>query len=145
MRSLLPVALAGDYSVNAFACGWHERDAVVAVTRGALDYLARDELQGLGAHKFCRIRKGDTRLNLRLAGMVLTLDMIFNLGKTMRETGDLRQCLVLIRLGFAIKMVCSRGRACTQGCGIAPAGVFSRCQGFVQFTRSNDGLGGVLR
>jgi heat shock protein HtpX len=55
-------------SINAFAAGWDEEDSVIAVTRGALDSLTRDELQGLVAHELSHIREGDTRLNMRLAG-----------------------------------------------------------------------------
>ncbi|MBC7599102.1 MAG: M48 family metalloprotease, partial [Polaromonas sp.] len=60
-------------SINAFAAGWDEDDAVIAVTRGALDSLNRDELLGLVAHALSHIREGDTRLNMRLAGMVFGL------------------------------------------------------------------------
>ena len=37
MRAPLPMVLPRVDSINAFACGWHEGDAVVAVTQGALD------------------------------------------------------------------------------------------------------------
>jgi hypothetical protein len=75
-------------SINAFAAGWDEDDAVIAVTRGALDSLNRDELQGLVAHELSHIREGDTRLNMRLAGMVFGLELIFNLGARMCDRGD---------------------------------------------------------
>ena len=64
------MVLPREESINAFAAGWDEGDAVVAVTQGALDCLSRDELQGLLAHEFSHLREGDTRLNMRLAGMV---------------------------------------------------------------------------
>lgn len=38
--------------LNAFAAGLTTSDAVVAVTRGTLEKLSRDELQGVGAHEF---------------------------------------------------------------------------------------------
>ena len=54
-------------AINAFAAGWDESDAVVAVTQGALDYLNREEMQGMVAHELSHIHEGDTRLKMRLA------------------------------------------------------------------------------
>ena len=147
MRAPLPMVLARVDSINAFACGWDEGDAVVAVTQGALDHLTRDELQGLVAHEFSHIREGDTRLNMRLAGMVFGLEMIFNLGKTMCQADDMRQRSFLALPGFAIQVVGSLGWLA----GRALRAAVSRQREFladaraVQFTRSKDGLGGVLR
>ena len=54
--------------INAFAAGYRPGDAVIGVTRGALEYLKRDELQGVIAHEFSHILNGDMRLNMRLIG-----------------------------------------------------------------------------
>ena len=59
--------------INAFAAGYTPSDAAVAVTRGALDRLSRDELQGVIAHEFSHILNGDMRLNLRLMGWIFGL------------------------------------------------------------------------
>lgn len=134
-------------AINAFACGWDEDDAVVAVTRGALDLLTRDELQGLVAHEFSHLREGDTRLNMHLAGMVFGLEMIFNLGTTMCETDRNERHSFLLLPGLAIKATGSLGWIA----GRALKAAVSRQREFladaraVQFTRSKDGLGGVLR
>jgi heat shock protein HtpX len=147
MKPPQPMVLARMEAINAFACGWDEDDAVVAVTSGALDKLTRDELQGLVAHEFSHIREGDTRLNMRLAGMVSGLEMIFNLGKRMCETGDDGRSSFLALPGFAIKVSGSLGWLA----GRALKAAVSRQREFladaraVQFTRSKDGLGGVLR
>ena len=85
MKPPQAMVLASVDSINAFATGWGEDDAVIAVTRGALDKLTRDELQGLVAHELSHLREGDTRLNMRLTGMVFGLEMIFNLGQRMCE------------------------------------------------------------
>ena len=45
-------------------------DAVVAVSRGGMKLLTRDELQGVIGHEFSHILNGDMRLNLRLIGIV---------------------------------------------------------------------------
>ena len=57
-------------SINAFAAGYNPNQAVVAVSRGCLDYLTRDELQGVMGHEFSHVLNGDMRLNLRLIGIV---------------------------------------------------------------------------
>ncbi|MES2192192.1 MAG: M48 family metalloprotease [Pseudomonadota bacterium] len=147
MKPPVPMVLDREEGINAFACGWDEDDAVVAVTRGALDQLTRDELQGLVAHEFSHIREGDTRLNMRLAGMVFGLEMVFNLGKRMCETDENHNRTALALPGFAIKWTGSLGWLA----GRALKAAVSRQREFladaraVQFTRSRDGLGGVLR
>ena len=134
-------------SINAFATGWNEDDAVVAVTQGALDNLSRDELMGLVAHEFSHLREGDTRLNMRLAGMVFGLEMIFNLGSSMCEADDDGNRSFLALPGFAIKLTGSLGWLA----GRVLKAAVSRQREFladaraVQFTRNRDGLGGVLR
>src|SRR5690606_34533296 len=62
--------LEHEAGINAFAAGYAPADAVVAVTRGALDRLNRDELQGVIAHEFSHILNGDMRLNVRLMGVL---------------------------------------------------------------------------
>ena len=147
MKAPTPMVLDRIDSINAFACGWDEDDAVVAVTQGALDSLTRDELQGLVAHEFSHIREGDMQLNMRLAGMVSGLEMIFNLGSTMCEVDGQDSRSFLALPGFAIKWTGSLGWLA----GRALKAAVSRQREFladaraVQFTRSKDGLGGVLR
>jgi len=134
-------------SINAFAAGWGADDAVVAVTRGALDHLTRDELQGLVAHELSHLREGDTLLNMRLAGMVFGLEMIFNLGQSMCAPDDDGRRTALALPGFAVMATGSLGWLA----GRALKAAVSRQREFladaraVQFTRSKDGLGGVLR
>src|SRR5262249_55070687 len=50
--------------INAFAAGHTRSDVAVAVTRGSLKLLNRDEIQGVIAHEFSHILRGDTRLNM---------------------------------------------------------------------------------
>ena len=147
MKPPQAMVLPRENSINAFAAGWDERDAVVAVTQGALDSLSRDELQGLLAHEFSHLREGDTRLNMRLAGMVFGLEMIFNLGRSMCATDDEGRRSFLALPGFAIMVTGSLGWLA----GRVLKAAVSRQREFladaraVQFTRSKDGLGGVLR
>jgi Zn-dependent protease with chaperone function/uncharacterized tellurite resistance protein B-like protein len=69
-----------DPGINAFAAGNDPKDAVIGVTRGALDLLTRDELQGVVAHEFSHIGNGDMRMNLRLIGAVAGLLALTQLG-----------------------------------------------------------------
>src|ERR1035437_7656201 len=63
-------------AINAFAAGLTTNDAVVTVTRGALDKLTRDELQGVIGHEFSHILNGDMRLNLKLSALVFGILVI---------------------------------------------------------------------
>jgi Zn-dependent protease with chaperone function/uncharacterized tellurite resistance protein B-like protein len=56
--------------INAFAAGFELDDAAVAVTRGTLEKLTRDELQGVIAHEFSHVLNGDMRLHTRMMGVV---------------------------------------------------------------------------
>jgi heat shock protein HtpX len=147
MKRPEPMVMARVDAINAFAVGWDEDDAVVAVTSGALELLTREELQGLVAHEFGHIREGDTRLNMRLAGMVFGLEMIFNLGRSMSEADEEGRRPAWAVVGFAIAAAGSLGWLA----GRVLKAAVSRQREFladaraVQWTRSRDGLGGVLR
>lgn len=150
MKAPAVMVLPRQQGINAFAAGWNENDAVVAVTQGALDVLTRDELQGLLAHEFSHLREGDTRLNMRLAGMVFGLELVFNLGSSLYAADDRDERTVLSLLvlpGLAIMASGSLGWLA----GRALKAAVSRQREYladaraVQFTRSKEGLGGVLR
>jgi len=129
-------------AINAFAAGWGEDDAVVAVTQGALDYLDREELQGMVAHELSHLHEGDTRLKMRLAGMVFGLELITNFGNEVRERGGLAWWF-----GSAIMVAGSAGWLTGR---LLKAAVSRQRELLadaraVQWTRSRDGLGQVLR
>ena len=75
--------LPQDESINAFAAGLTTQDAVVAVTRGTLNSLSRDELQAVIGHEFSHILNGDMRLNIRLASIVFGILFIGLIGQGM--------------------------------------------------------------
>jgi Zn-dependent protease with chaperone function len=137
--------------INAFAAGYSTSDAVVAVTRGALDRLNRDELQGVVAHEFSHILNGDMRLNIRLVGVLFGILMIGLIGRKIlihgrfggRNKGAgavLIAALVAMVIGYLglffgrmIKAGVSRSREL-----LADASA-------VQFTRQTQGLAGALK
>ncbi|WP_343574389.1 M48 family metallopeptidase [Pseudomonas sp.] len=65
-----PVYVLEDASINAFAAGLSPRDAVIGITRGAIEQLERSELQGVIAHEFSHIHHGDMLLNTRLTALL---------------------------------------------------------------------------
>ncbi|MBU1629337.1 MAG: M48 family metalloprotease, partial [Gammaproteobacteria bacterium] len=58
--------IEADY-MNAFASGYSEKSAMIAITSGLLEKLDRDELQAVIAHELSHIRHGDIKLTLTAA------------------------------------------------------------------------------
>jgi heat shock protein HtpX len=65
-----------DPDPNAFATGRNPEHASIVVTRGLLDTLDRDELQGVAAHEMSHIRNFDIRLMLILAVLIGSIALI---------------------------------------------------------------------
>jgi Zn-dependent protease with chaperone function len=63
-------------AINSFAAGLTSSDAVVTVTRGTLEKLDRDELQGVIAHEFSHILNGDMRMNIRISAIIFGILVI---------------------------------------------------------------------
>jgi Zn-dependent protease with chaperone function len=110
LRSPRLFLLEREDAINALAAGWDQQDSVVVVTRGALERLTRDELQGVVAHEFAHILNGDTRLNMRLIGMVFGLQMVFNFGRSlMSPVGEHGRRGPAVLAGLALVAVGSIG------------------------------------
>ncbi|WP_303908784.1 M48 family metallopeptidase, partial [Thiohalomonas denitrificans] len=144
------VVLDQEHGINAFAAGSSPNEAAVAVTRGTLERLDRDELQGVIAHEFSHIFNGDMRLNLRLIGVLHGILLLSLMGRAIlygagrsrgrNAGGVLVLGIALLVVGFLgvlfgrlIKAAVSRQREY-----LADAAA-------VQFTRNPDGIGGALR
>jgi Zn-dependent protease with chaperone function len=80
--------LDGEMGINAFAAGHTIHDAAVAVTRGTLERLSRDELQGVIAHEFSHILNGDMRLNIRLMGLLFGILLLAVVGRGLLRVGS---------------------------------------------------------
>ncbi|RYF58089.1 MAG: peptidase M48, partial [Comamonadaceae bacterium] len=129
-------------AINAFAAGWDEHDAVIAVTQGALDYLNREEMQGMVAHELSHLHEGDTRMKMQLAGMVFGLELVYNFGDTLRERRGLEHAAGQP----ACKARQHDGRAePPRQAAVSRQREYLADARAVQWTRSRDGLGGVLR
>ena len=73
--------------INAFAAGYTPGDAAVAVTRGTLELLDREELQGVIAHEFSHILNGDMRLNIRMMGVLFGIMVLSLVGRMILRGG----------------------------------------------------------
>jgi len=140
-----------EHGINAFAAGYSPGDAIVAVSRGSLEYLSRDELQGVIGHEFSHILNGDMRLNIRLIAIVFGIMGIAVVGEILMRSSNGSSSkkgggqiaalgLGLFVLGWAgaffgnlIKAAVSRQRE------------FLADASSVQFTRNPDGIGGALK
>ncbi len=137
-----------DDAINAFAAGWEQNDSVVAVTRGALQRLSRDELQGVVAHEFSHILQGDARLNMRLIGHVWGLQLLFLLGRDLFGATDARgRRTGFVLMGLGLMVVGSIGWLAGRllKAAVSRQREFLADAAAVQFTRQRDGIGGALR
>ena len=148
--------LEEESSINAFAAGFTPSDAAVAVTRGTLELLDRNELQGVIAHEFSHILNGDMRLNIRLMGVLFGIMVLGLIGRLIVR-GGYHTSIVSSRRdrGAPIVLVIGLGLAILGGIGmflarIIKAGV-SRQREFladasaVQFTRQSEGIANALK
>jgi len=148
--------------INAFAAGFSPDDAVIGVTRGCIELLDRDELQGVIAHEFSHILNGDMRLNIRLIGILYGILVIALIGQVVlrsmmysgagtrsrssnkKEGGGL---IAILAVGVALLVIGYVGYFFG---GLIKAAV-SRQREFladasaVQFTRYPKGIGGALK
>lgn len=82
-----PVFIMEEASINAFAAGYDANDAVIGITRGCMELLTREELQGVIAHEFSHILHGDMRINIRLIGILHGILIIGLLGSLLMRSG----------------------------------------------------------
>jgi len=134
-------------AINAFAAGWTNDDAVIAVTRGALERLTREELQGVVAHEFSHVVHGDTRLNMRLIGFVWGLQMVFGFGRMLASADEDGRRKPSLLFGVALMAVGSLGWLAGRllQAAVSRQREFLADASAVQYTRLVDGLGGALR
>lgn len=76
-----------DTTINAFAAGHGPGDTAIGVTRGCIDRLSRDELQGVIGHEFSHILNGDMRLNIRLIGILNGILLLTLIGGILLRMG----------------------------------------------------------
>ncbi len=143
--------LEHEQGINAFAAGYSTADAAVAVTRGALEHLNRDELQGVIAHEFSHILNGDMRLNIRLIGFLFGILVIAILGRRLlfsaRFARDSRGAAPAVMIGLAILIIGYIGLFFGRWirAAVSRQREYLADASAVQFTRQPDGIGGALK
>jgi hypothetical protein len=137
----------GERGINAFAAGWDTSSAVIAVTRGTLQALTRDELQGVVAHEFSHILNGDMRLNVRMLGVLAGIVFIGSVGEfVMRSARGSRDSKGFILAGLALFVIGYVGLICARliKAAVSREREFLADASSVQFTRNPDGIAGAL-
>lgn len=79
--------LEREAGINAFAAGFAPGDAAIAVTRGTLELLNREELQGVIAHEFSHVLNGDMRLSMRVMGVLFGIMVLGLIGRVIVRGG----------------------------------------------------------
>lgn len=99
---------------NAFATGRNPENAVVAVTKGIMNTLDRDELEGVIAHELAHIKNRDMLTSTVAATMAAAITLLARFGIFFgRERGFLTSLLMMILAPLAamlIQMAISRSR-----------------------------------
>jgi Zn-dependent protease with chaperone function len=149
--------LEHESGVNAFAAGTHHTNAVVAITRGALEALNRDELQGVVGHEFSHILNGDMRLSIRLAAMLRGITFIGDLGSILlrisshrhhfqsRKKDDGKAAMLALGLGLYLIGLLGGLMAGLIKSAISKQKEYLADASSVQFTRNPDGIGNALK
>ncbi|HEY6966495.1 MAG TPA: M48 family metallopeptidase [Burkholderiales bacterium] len=136
--------------INAFAAGYDPSDAVVTVTRGTLETLNRDELQGVIGHEFSHILNGDMRLNIRMIGVLAGIVFIGSVGefimRSQRGGSDSKGALPIFLGGLALLLIGYIGLFFARLIKAAASRQreFLADASSVQFTRNPDGIAGAL-
>ena len=140
----------GEKAINAFAAGWSVSGAVVCVTRGTLERLTRDELQGVIGHEFSHILNGDMGLNIRMVGVLAGIVAIGSVGGFMMrnafQADDVRAAIPVFLIGLAIFIVGYTGLFFARliKAAVSRQREFLADASSVQFTRNPDGIAGAL-
>jgi len=148
--------LEQEAGINAFAAGFTPATAAVAVTRGTLEKLSREELQGVIAHEFSHILNGDMRLNIRMIGMLFGIMVIALIGRQIYYSGlhsrrfrssGKDDGVGFVAIGLAVMAVGYIGMFLTRWikAGISRKREYLADASAVQFTRNPEGIGGALK
>lgn len=102
-----------DY-MNAFASGYSEKSAMVAITRGLMQKLERNELQAVMAHELSHIRHGDIKLTmtasvlsniLLIAVDLLFYNAVFGSNRSSERRADQRLVFFIMILRYVLPLV----------------------------------------
>ena len=147
--------LEEEAGINAFAAGYTPSDAAVAVTRGALETFNRDELQGVIAHEFSHIHNGDTRINIRLMGIIFGILVLSIIGRrlvtgnrhTRARSSNIKGASVIIVVGLGLTIVGYSGLFFARWlkASLSRQREYLADASAVQFTRDPEGISSALK
>lgn len=144
-------------SINAFVAGTEPHNTCLVVTRGCLEKLNRQELQGVIGHEFSHIFNGDMKLNIYLIGVLAGILVIGQVGEFLTHSSSRPR-----RSGLIGNRSRGGGRAAFVGFALLAVGyiglffgrlikaAISRQREFladassVQYTRDNSGISNAL-
>lgn len=146
-----------EQGINAFVAGLKAEETVLVVTRGALQQLSRQELQGVIGHEYSHIMHSDMRLNVKLMGVLAGILLLGQFGefllrslryagggRSKKDSGNIVLAMIILAVallvigyvglffGRLIKSAISRQRE------------FLADASSVQYTRDNSGIAGAL-
>lgn len=141
--------------INAFVAGTESNNTVLAVTKGCLDKLTRDELQGVIGHEFSHILNGDMHLNVKLIGILAGILFIGQIGefllrgqsrRNMYGNRSSRDDSKLVPLGLALMLIGYVGLFFGRliKAAISRQREFLADASSVQFTRNPEGIASAL-
>jgi len=150
-----------EQGINAFAAGHKIADTAVSVTRGAMEKLSRDELQGVIGHEFSHILNGDMLLNMRLSCLTFGILFISLTGKQLfllplrarvsgggsgKKGGGGAIILGILAVGAALCVIGSIGYFFTRliQAAVCRQREFLADASAVQFTRNPSGIASAL-
>lgn len=143
--------LKEEAGINAFAAGFSSRDAVIAVTQGALDSFTRDQLQGVVAHEFSHILNGDMRLNMKLIAILFGImfiteaGLMFMRGSRLSSGKRNKGPILFLGLGLVVLGSCGTFFGNMIKAAVSRQREFLADASAVQFTRNPSGIADALK
>lgn len=149
-----PVYVIPAKQINAFAAGLTPKNAVIAITEGALITLNREEIQGVIAHEIGHIHNGDMKINIRLAAMIMGFFFILYFGIRMlqissfagrsRDSRKGGNPVALVALLLLVAGALSWFAGSILKASVSRAREYLADASSVQFTRNPEGLASAL-
>ncbi|GAA4358085.1 M48 family metallopeptidase [Kangiella marina] len=144
-------------AINAFVAGIESADTVMVVTRGALEQLSRQELQGVVAHEFSHIFNADMKINVRLisilAGILILGQAGYFMMRAFRYGGSTRSSkesggfvVAILLIGLSVYIIGSIGLFFGRliKAAISRQREFLADASAIQYARDNEGLAGAF-
>ncbi len=137
--------------MNAFASGYSEKSAMVAISEGLIDRLNRGEIQAVMAHELSHIKHMDIKLTLFIGVltniMLFAVDMLSNIFYRLplgdrKEAGNAKTIATIIIFALRIFLPII---TLVLGLFLSRTREFMADAGSISLTRDNDALASALK